>query len=178
MTLFIAVFGKKKSGKTKTIETLIKELKGNLRIAVVKNVHHEDFTIDKPGKDSWRFTEAGAKKVLLVSPKEVVEIEKVEQRYSRDKILSRFREDSFDIVFLEGFYDIFSKDSKVEKMIVGLKEEEILELLKGCEGNVLACIITSNKETVKSLGSIPIYNLMKDKGKVIEDIMSLIKKIN
>ena len=48
------------TGKTTLIEKLIIELKNRgLRLAVIKHDAH-DFEIDKEGKDSWRFTRAGA----------------------------------------------------------------------------------------------------------------------
>ncbi len=43
----IAVVGRKKSGKTTTIENLVRELtKRGLNIAVIKHISKPDFTID------------------------------------------------------------------------------------------------------------------------------------
>lgn len=48
------------TGKTTIIEKLIKELKRRkLKVAAIKHDAH-DFEIDREGKDSWRFTRAGA----------------------------------------------------------------------------------------------------------------------
>lgn len=56
----VAFVGYSGSGKTTLIERLIPVLtKRNLRIAVVKHDAHE-IDIDREGKDSWRFTRAGA----------------------------------------------------------------------------------------------------------------------
>ena len=56
------------TGKTTFIERLIPELEqAGLRIGVVKSDCH-GYDIDKPGKDSWRFREAGASAVAVVSP--------------------------------------------------------------------------------------------------------------
>ena len=53
------------SGKTTLIEQLIPLLAaGGLRVSLVKHTHH-GFDIDKPGKDSYRFREAGAQEVML-----------------------------------------------------------------------------------------------------------------
>ncbi len=56
------------SGKTTLIERLLPVLatKG-LRVSVVKHAH-EKFDIDKPGKDSHRFREAGSHEVIESSP--------------------------------------------------------------------------------------------------------------
>jgi len=141
MALPIAVFGKKKRGKTRLIENLIKEFnKRGLKVGVAKHVHHEDFTIDTPGKDSWRFSQAGAKRILIVSPKEVVRIDKDGNK----DILSNFKD--FDIVLMEGFYDEFSKDERILKIIVGRDEEDISDLLSGCKGKVYSFIKEENLE--------------------------------
>ena len=48
------------TGKTTLIERLVGSLKARgLRVAVIKHDGH-DFEIDRRGKDSWRFTQAGA----------------------------------------------------------------------------------------------------------------------
>jgi molybdopterin-guanine dinucleotide biosynthesis protein B len=55
------------SGKTTLIERALPVLANRgVRVAVIKHTHH-DFEIDRPGKDSWRFREAGAGEVLLAS---------------------------------------------------------------------------------------------------------------
>lgn len=56
------------TGKTTLIEHLIVCFKKKgVRLAVIKHDTH-DFIIDYPGKDSWRFTQAGADIVLISSP--------------------------------------------------------------------------------------------------------------
>lgn len=53
------------SGKTTLIEQLIPLFAAEgLRVSLIKHTHH-GFDIDRPGKDSWRFREAGAGEVLL-----------------------------------------------------------------------------------------------------------------
>ena len=48
------------SGKTTLIEQLVRSLKARgLRVAVIKHDVH-DFEMDREGKDSWRFSQAGA----------------------------------------------------------------------------------------------------------------------
>ena len=55
------------TGKTTLLERLVAELKSRgERVAVVKHDAHE-FDIDHEGKDSWRFTQAGADVTVVVS---------------------------------------------------------------------------------------------------------------
>ena len=74
----IAVVGTKNSGKTTTIEYLVSELtKRGHRITVIKHISKPDFTIDTPGKDTWKFAKAGAKTIISVAQNEVAKIEKI-----------------------------------------------------------------------------------------------------
>lgn len=53
------------SGKTTLIECLIPLLRdAGVSVSLVKHTHH-GFDVDRPGKDSYRFREAGAAEVLL-----------------------------------------------------------------------------------------------------------------
>jgi len=55
------------SGKTTLLEKLIPLLKAQgLCVSVLKHAHHH-FDIDRPGKDSYRHREAGAKEVMIVA---------------------------------------------------------------------------------------------------------------
>ena len=61
------VVGWKNSGKTGLVTKLVEALtaRGH-RVSTVKHAHHA-FDFDKPGKDSHRHRDAGAKEVLLIS---------------------------------------------------------------------------------------------------------------
>ena len=63
----LGVAGWSGSGKTSLIIRLIPELgRRGLAVSTVKHAHHR-FDIDKPGKDSHRHREAGAREVLVSS---------------------------------------------------------------------------------------------------------------
>lgn len=63
----IGIVGYSGSGKTTLIEKLIPELaRRGYRVSVLKHAHHA-FDVDRPGKDSFRFREAGAASVLVAS---------------------------------------------------------------------------------------------------------------
>jgi molybdopterin-guanine dinucleotide biosynthesis protein B len=63
----IGLAGWSGSGKTTLLTALIPLLKARgLSVSTVKHAHHE-FDIDRPGKDSWRHREAGAREVMVAS---------------------------------------------------------------------------------------------------------------
>ena len=63
------VTGWKNAGKTGLMERLVAEITGRgLAVSTVKHAHH-DTDIDQPRRDSHRHREAGAREVLLSSPR-------------------------------------------------------------------------------------------------------------
>lgn len=66
-------------GKTTLIEKIVKDLKNRgYKVGVIKHDAHQ-FQIDYPGKDSYRFTEAGADNVVITSDNKVAMIKKIEK---------------------------------------------------------------------------------------------------
>ncbi|HVJ48162.1 molybdopterin-guanine dinucleotide biosynthesis protein B [Desulfitobacterium sp.] len=89
------------SGKTTLLEKLVREAKSRgWRVAVVKHDAHE-FEIDKPGKDSWRFTQAGADVVAISSPHKMAILESGELERTLDEVLERLPD--VDLIFTEGY---------------------------------------------------------------------------
>src|SRR6476660_9256183 len=63
------IAGWKNSGKTTMVARLVTELTGRgYAITAIKHAH-ESFDIDHPGRDSYKLREAGARRVVLSSPK-------------------------------------------------------------------------------------------------------------
>ena len=63
----LGIAGWSGSGKTTLIEQLLPRLRAaGLTVSTIKHAHH-GFDIDKPGKDSHRHREAGAREVLVAS---------------------------------------------------------------------------------------------------------------
>ena len=61
----IGFIGYSNSGKTTLIEKLIPRFRAqDLTVSAIKNAHH-GFDMDRPGKDSYRYREAGAGQVLI-----------------------------------------------------------------------------------------------------------------
>lgn len=97
----ISVVGTTGSGKTTFLEQLIEELKTrNYQVGVIKNDVH-GFEIDKPGKSTWRFREAGADNVMICGPDKMAFIEKHQEKKGLDYYLTFFKE--MDLVLTEGF---------------------------------------------------------------------------
>ena len=89
------------SGKTTLIEKVVPLLKARgLRVAVIKHAS-KGFDLDRPGKDSWRFQEAGADMVLLASPERIALMKKLDAALPLAE-LERMVPDA-DIIIEEGF---------------------------------------------------------------------------
>ncbi|MDO8532376.1 MAG: molybdopterin-guanine dinucleotide biosynthesis protein B [Dehalococcoidia bacterium] len=75
MGAVFCIVGKSNSGKTTLLERLIPRLTGRgLSVAAIKHHIHGDFEFDQAGKDSYRLRRAGARTMVLSSPKELVTI--------------------------------------------------------------------------------------------------------
>ena len=126
----IAVVGSKKSGKTITIENLIIELtKRGYKVAAIKHVSEPEFTIDTPGKDTWKFAQAGAKTILSVATNEIATIEKTtKENFSFEKLLKKCRGN--DVVLIEGLKKLVTSKKKVPKIVVVKSKSEAVNALR------------------------------------------------
>jgi molybdopterin-guanine dinucleotide biosynthesis protein B len=89
------------SGKTTLIEKVVRILKARgLRVAVIKHAS-AGFELDKPGKDSWRFQQAGADAVVLIGPGLMALMKKIEREPSPQELV-KMAPDA-DIIIHEGF---------------------------------------------------------------------------
>jgi molybdopterin-guanine dinucleotide biosynthesis protein B len=63
----LGIVGWSSSGKTTLLTAILPLLRAaGLKVSTIKHTHH-DFDMDRPGKDSYRHREAGAREVLVVS---------------------------------------------------------------------------------------------------------------
>lgn len=98
----ITVIGKSGSGKTTLIEKLIQVLhRDGYRLATVKHHSHAGFEIDTPGKDSWRFAQAGAQQVVIAAPDKYATYRKLDTELSLDEIAARITD--VDLILVEGY---------------------------------------------------------------------------
>ena len=87
------------TGKTTVIEKLIAALRRrNVRVGVIKHDVH-GFSMDQPGKDSYRHAQAGAQAVVITSPNQTALMEQ------RGKTLRQCVEKitGVDVILVEGF---------------------------------------------------------------------------
>lgn len=93
---FVALSG---TGKTTFLESLVIELKARgLRVCVYKHDGH-DFEVDRPGKDSWRMTQAGADVTVISSATKAVIMEN--RPVSAEELVNRIN--NVDILLVEGY---------------------------------------------------------------------------
>jgi molybdopterin-guanine dinucleotide biosynthesis protein MobB len=100
------------TGKTTLVEQVIALLKERgHRVGAIKHDAHK-FAIDKPGKDSYRFTAAGADCMLITSSEKLALVKQLEQEPQLETLIEDYFDD-VDIVIVEGF-----KNSSVPKIEV------------------------------------------------------------
>jgi molybdopterin-guanine dinucleotide biosynthesis protein B len=129
MIPILTFIGKTGCGKTTIIEKLIPEFRiRGFKIATIKHHSHRGFDIDQPGKDSWRFSQAGSDQVIIASPDKIATYRNIDQELSLDEILLSIRD--VDFVFAEGYakankpaIEIIRKENSVE--LIGTIEQRI-----------------------------------------------------
>lgn len=97
------VIGWKNSGKTTLVARLIDEFTARgLQVSALKHAHHT-FDVDHPGRDSYKFREAGARQVALVSPKRWALMHELKGDPAPDfkEVLDHFA--PCDLVLIEGY---------------------------------------------------------------------------
>lgn len=103
MNSVLGVTGWKNSGKTTLVERLVAEMvRRGYRISTVKHAHHE-FDIDKPGTDSFRHRQAGAREVAIVSSRRWALMHELaeEAEPPLEAVLARLA--PCDLVIVEGY---------------------------------------------------------------------------
>jgi molybdopterin-guanine dinucleotide biosynthesis protein B len=117
----VSVVGFHGAGKTRVAEAIIRELvKRGYKVGAIKHVRDEDFSIDRPGKDTWRHARAGAEVIASLAPNEFATIEK--RHVELEDAIARF--EGLDFLIVEGFREF----NEIARIIVARDEGEIKEL--------------------------------------------------
>ena len=130
----VAIVGRSESGKTLLMEQLIAEFKRRgYKIAALKHSHCGAIEVDQPGKDTWKFAQAGSEAVCISSPRKLALIKKSDHDLRIDEVLPIIGSE-FDLVLVEGF-----KKSNLPRIEVH-REELGSDLL--CSPEELSVIVT------------------------------------
>ena len=113
------VVGPSDSGKTTLVERLVPLLNEHGRVATVKAIHH-DVEVDEEGKDTYRHREAGASRVVGVTPERRFEFADIDDKHGEIRTtLDSLTDAGYDYVVIEGF-----SESSLPKMAVGETDAE------------------------------------------------------
>lgn len=127
------------SGKTTLIEKLVIILKGlGYKIGVLKHSAHK-VEMDQKGKDSFRFTSAGADEVIVSSRESIGMIRTLREELELERILNLFED--VDIVLIEGY-----KNSGYPKIEV---HRQCMDSTLLCSENRLGIIAVASDEKLK-----------------------------
>ena len=112
MKKIIGIAGWSGSGKTTLVEGLVTIFNNNynLKVCAIKHAH-KNFKIDQEGKDSYRFSKAGAERVIISSINKWTIINKVQEEESIENLLKFTK--NFNIILVEGW-----KFSNLKKMFL------------------------------------------------------------
>lgn len=98
----VTIIGKSGCGKTTMLEKLVAEFKSrNYKLATIKHHSHRGFDIDKIGKDSWRFAQAGSDHVVIASPDKIASYRKIDYELSLDEISANISD--VELILVEGY---------------------------------------------------------------------------
>jgi len=98
----IAIVGHSGAGKTTLVEKLICELTARgVRVATIKHAHHK-VELDTPGKDSYRYKEAGAVMSMLLTRDALQLVADAKEAREPGQLAQRFLGEA-DMVLAEGF---------------------------------------------------------------------------
>ncbi|MFA6808993.1 MAG: molybdopterin-guanine dinucleotide biosynthesis protein B [Eubacteriales bacterium] len=98
------------TGKTTFLEKLIKEIAGRgYRVGVIKGDSH-GFEMDVPGKDTWKFAQAGATATAIIGLDKYALIQSTDFKRELDHVVDII--ENVDIILVEGFKE--SNKPKIE----------------------------------------------------------------
>jgi len=144
MVPIIAIVGKSGAGKTLIMEKLITEFKARgYCVGAVKH-SHQAVELDAPGKDTWRFSQAGSDAVVVSSPSRITIFKNLDREPSLEQTVLLLG-DSYDIILAEGFKT--TRTPKIEVCPTGKTEDMV------CSESDLRAVISDGRLSVK----IPVF---------------------
>jgi formylmethanofuran dehydrogenase subunit E len=142
----ITIIGKPLSGKTTLIEKLLGELSARgYKVATVKHHSHAGFDIDVPGKDSWRFSQAGSRHVVISAPDKIASYRLLDRELELVEIIPSIS--GVDLILAEGFR--FARLPSLETV-----RSEKAEALVGSPSQLIAVASSQKLDT-----QVPLFDL-------------------
>ena len=146
----LCVVGPSDTGKTSLVERLVPLLDERGRTATVKSIHH-DVRLDEEGKDTHRHREAGAERVVGVTPQTRFEFADLKDKSEEIRVtLDRLADTGHDYSVVEGF-----AESSLPKFAVGETDAENVVLRDADEvGDETLIETVEGLEERETLGSL------------------------
>lgn len=155
----LSVAGFHHTGKTTTTVELIKELKKRgHKVVSIKDIHRENFTMEKTGSNSWKHLDASGNVVFARGLKETYQI--WQRRLTLNEMLEHL---SADYVIVEGI-----KSAALPRILCAKDTSQLDELIDGTVFAISGIFADENKEYKE----IPVFSSRNE----IERLTDLIEK--
>jgi len=150
-----SVFGVSQSGKTTTVEGIIRELiRRGYRVGSIKNIHFQGFAIDTPGTNTWRHRQAGAEMVVARGLAETDVL--IPRQLSIEEILTFY---DHDYVVIEGV-----SNTLIPKILCAGDEAEI----EGGLSDMVFAISGRISNRILNYRNIPVINALSDAKRLVD----------
>ncbi|MBY9016876.1 MAG: molybdopterin-guanine dinucleotide biosynthesis protein B [Candidatus Lokiarchaeota archaeon] len=153
----LSVIGYSGSGKTHLIEFMIEKFKieFNLKVNVVKNIH--EHRIDEEGKDSFKFSEAGAV-FSVIKNKFNQNAIYLNKKISLDALINWLNKSPYkvDLTIIEGFRN------ESYPTILCVKDLQDIETQLNKNVKLISGLITLNKFSEEREFQIPIFSIKQN----------------
>ena len=165
--MILGLAGWSGSGKTTLVSHVIPQLKKyNISVSSLKHAH-EEFDIDKPGKDSYVHRQAGAKEVLISSNKRFALIHEYKnEEISLNSLIKKLS--PVDLILIEGW-----KKENIKKIEVYRKEIN-KPLLTNNDKNIIAIATNDKSININNMTILDLNNYEQ----IAKFIYALIQKEN
>ncbi|MCS4541093.1 MAG: molybdopterin-guanine dinucleotide biosynthesis protein B [Euryarchaeota archaeon] len=174
MLIFSVVGPGREANKTDVVEALVKEfVSRGYKVGTIKHTHKADFTIDTPGKDTFRHARAGATIVASVAKGETAFI-KSQSEPELEQLIEFLRD--IDVIIIEGWHSIGQP-----KLIVGTNAKEVQEILSDGYSIAVTGPIVKNEEEklqLKSKTNVEILDHETEIGRLVNVIENKLSKIS
>jgi molybdopterin-guanine dinucleotide biosynthesis protein B len=160
----LSIAGYHKTGKTTLVVNLMEELKKRgKKVVSIKDIHNENFSMDKEGSDSFKHLQANGETVIARGLYQTYQIWK--HRLSLNEMLARL---DADFVIVEGM-----KSAALPRILCAETEEQLVELFDE------SVFIVSGKiaENLNNFQNIPVFHSSREIEKIADLVEEKVFKI-